>query len=193
MAQTYLQIQQQIAALQRESEIMRLAEVRIAIDKARAIISRFALTAEQLGLSASDSAVPAPAHPAPVKKAAAKKTSAKKTSAKKVSAKQKATLVLAAPVAAPVTAKKAPATKKAMKPVVKKAAASAKKTATPAAPAEAPLKPAPAANKTGPKYTSAIRYRDGDDNSWSGFGPKPKWLVAGIAAGRTLESFAVGK
>lgn len=188
MAQTYLQIQQQIAALQRESEIMRLAEVRIAIDKARAIISRFALTAEQLGLSASDSAVPAPAHPAPVKKAAAKKTSAKK-----VSAKQKATLVLAAPVAAPVTAKKAPATKKAMKPVVKKAAASAKKTATPAAPAEAPLKPAPAANKTGPKYTSAIRYRDGDDNSWSGFGPKPKWLVAGIAAGRTLESFAVGK
>lgn len=34
------------------------------------------------------------------------------------------------------------------------------------------------------------KYADGNGNTWSGFGPKPKWLRDGIEAGRTLESFA---
>lgn len=37
----------------------------------------------------------------------------------------------------------------------------------------------------------AIKYRDGDGNEWSGRGLQPKWLREAIAAGASLESFAV--
>jgi DNA-binding protein H-NS len=43
------------------------------------------------------------------------------------------------------------------------------------------------------KSDSAVKYRDESGNAWGGRGPKPKWLKAGLAAGRSLESFAVGK
>ena len=33
------------------------------------------------------------------------------------------------------------------------------------------------------------KYRDGNGNKWSGFGPRPAWLKAAIAAGKTLEDF----
>jgi DNA-binding protein H-NS len=45
----------------------------------------------------------------------------------------------------------------------------------------------PSKKKTAPKQA---KYSDGLGNTWSGFGPKPKWLREGIEAGRTLESFA---
>jgi DNA-binding protein H-NS len=133
MAQTYIQIHQQIASLQRRAETLRLEEVKSAIGKAKAIIARFALTAEQLGLA----------------------------------------VVSAKPSAAPVFVKtRAPAT------VVKKAVAPAAKTTK-----------SPVAKKA----ATPIRYRDNAGNTWGGRGPKPRWLVAGIAAGRTLESLATSK
>ena len=33
------------------------------------------------------------------------------------------------------------------------------------------------------------KYSDGAGNSWSGFGPRPKWLKEGIAGGKKLEDF----
>jgi len=36
------------------------------------------------------------------------------------------------------------------------------------------------------------RYADGQGNTWGGRGPRPRWLREALAAGRTLESFAVG-
>lgn len=39
-----------------------------------------------------------------------------------------------------------------------------------------------------PKATA--KYTDGAGKGWSGRGPKPGWVKAGLAAGRTLESFA---
>lgn len=35
-----------------------------------------------------------------------------------------------------------------------------------------------------------IRYRDDSGNSWTGMGPKPRWLRAAIEAGKKLEDFA---
>lgn len=35
------------------------------------------------------------------------------------------------------------------------------------------------------------KFRDSNGNTWSGRGLKPKWLVAAIQAGQTLESFQV--
>jgi DNA-binding protein H-NS len=37
----------------------------------------------------------------------------------------------------------------------------------------------------------SAKYRDIDGNEWVGRGPRPKWLRAAIAAGQSLESFAV--
>ena len=34
-----------------------------------------------------------------------------------------------------------------------------------------------------------IRYRDNSGNSWTGMGPKPRWLRAAIEAGKELEDF----
>lgn len=49
---------------------------------------------------------------------------------------------------------------------------------------------APAATKTAPtaRAPSVPMYRDAAGNTWSGFGPKPKWLKEALAAGATEES-----
>ncbi len=36
-------------------------------------------------------------------------------------------------------------------------------------------------------------YQDGAGNTWSGRGPRPQWLKAALAEGKSLEDFAVGK
>jgi len=55
----------------------------------------------------------------------------------------------------------------------------------------------PAANKKAPARKSAakgrpvaIKYRDGE-NTWTGRGNKPRWLVARLAEGKQLTEFAV--
>jgi DNA-binding protein H-NS len=50
-----------------------------------------------------------------------------------------------------------------------------------------PSKPT-GARAAAPAPTS--KYRDAAGNTWGGRGPKPNWLKAGLAAGRSLESFA---
>ena len=37
----------------------------------------------------------------------------------------------------------------------------------------------------------AVKYRDGAENTWTGRGNKPRWLVARLAEGRKIEEFAV--
>ncbi|MCW7539719.1 H-NS histone family protein [Aquabacterium sp. A7-Y] len=59
--------------------------------------------------------------------------------------------------------------------------------AKPASP-KAARRPA-ASGKTGRKVP--IKYRDDAGNAWSGRGSKPKWLVAALKSGKTLEDFAV--
>lgn len=53
------------------------------------------------------------------------------------------------------------------------------------------VKPPSAAGKGGKKAgkkPSVVKYRDTAGNSWSGFGPKPKWFKEALAAGATEES-----
>lgn len=49
-----------------------------------------------------------------------------------------------------------------------------------------------AKRKKGPQ---PIKYRDPENpkNKWSGMGPQPDWLKAGIAAGKTLENYATAQ
>lgn len=37
----------------------------------------------------------------------------------------------------------------------------------------------------------AAKYRDDQGNSWTGRGLKPKWLTAALAAGKSIDQFAV--
>jgi DNA-binding protein H-NS len=48
---------------------------------------------------------------------------------------------------------------------------------------------------TAPSVTvaSTIKYRDASGNWWGGRGPKPGWLKAAIAKGRSIESFAAAE
>ena len=41
------------------------------------------------------------------------------------------------------------------------------------------------------KPKSEAKYRDSDGHSWTGRGPKPKWLTAALEAGQSLESLKV--
>ncbi len=41
------------------------------------------------------------------------------------------------------------------------------------------------------KKTGVIRFKDDAGHTWSGRGPKPKWLKDGLASGKSLESFTV--
>lgn len=50
-----------------------------------------------------------------------------------------------------------------------------------------PSKASPARDK--PKLPA--KYRDLSGNSWTGRGPRPKWLVAALAAGQTLEDLTL--
>lgn len=40
------------------------------------------------------------------------------------------------------------------------------------------------------KPAASVKYLDASGNTWGGRGPKPNWLKAGLAKGRSLESFA---
>lgn len=48
----------------------------------------------------------------------------------------------------------------------------------------------PAASSSSGTTKPAAKYSDGAGKEWSGRGPKPGWVKEGLAAGRTLESFA---
>ena len=37
----------------------------------------------------------------------------------------------------------------------------------------------------------AAKYKDGQGNSWTGRGLKPKWLTGALASGKKIEDFAV--
>lgn len=49
-----------------------------------------------------------------------------------------------------------------------------------------------ATNGKGRAAAKGAKFSDGQGNQWSGRGPRPAWLREAIAAGRTLESFAIG-
>ena len=49
-----------------------------------------------------------------------------------------------------------------------------------------------ATKATGPKKMRvAAKYLDGQGNSWTGRGLKPRWLIAALGDGKVLEDFTV--
>ena len=51
----------------------------------------------------------------------------------------------------------------------------------------------PATRVPGKKPASSARFMDDQGNSWSGRGPRPGWIKAALAAGKSIEQYAVGQ
>lgn len=55
----------------------------------------------------------------------------------------------------------------------------------------APAKSRRRRTRAGSKYVPQVKYRDGEGNTWVGRGPRPQWLRDALAAGKSLQDFAV--
>jgi DNA-binding protein H-NS len=47
------------------------------------------------------------------------------------------------------------------------------------------------AGKRSKSKSGAIKFRDGNGNTWVGRGPRPQWLRSALSAGKQLSDFAV--
>ena len=193
MATTYMQLAQQIKALQAQAEQVKKKETAGVIASIKEAIAVYSLTAEELGLSGKSGAKSV----ASGKKPAARTGRGKKMSAKRVSIAYQdgsgntwggrgprpawlrsaleggATLEsFAAGVAAPSESSR-----------------SAENEGEPMA--AAPVKKGRAAKAVkAPKAAAAVKYKDDAGHTWSGFGPKPGWFKEALAAGKSLEALA---
>lgn len=176
MAQTYKQIQKQIEQLQRQAEALRSSEVKGVVDRIKVAIANYGLTAEQLGLGTNKPA----ARSKKIKKASGKsgaKFSDGNGNAWSGRGPRPGWLREALTSGRSIEEFRVGSHKKST------AISSEMALGETAAPAtrRARKKAKRAASKT---------YRDDAGNSWSGFGPKPRWLKAQLDAGKSLEDFA---
>jgi DNA-binding protein H-NS len=182
MPQTYHQLTKHIAELQAQAEGVKRSEVAGVIAKAKEAIRVYGLTRQDLFDAKTPRAAQASKGPKGKK---AKSSEAKYADGKggvwvgrgkrpvwlsdllKAGAKLEDFLASkfadSAPVAAVTDSSKPPAAKKGV--------------------------PKKASTKAVAKKAAKAKYRDDAGNSWSGFGPRPKWLKEGIAGGKQLEDF----
>lgn len=163
---SYAQIQRQIEALQRQADELRAQEVAGVVARIKEAIAHYSLTAEQLGYGAT---------------LRVSKPKARKIGGADVPAYSDGhgnTWGGRGP--RPHWLKAAIADGKSLKDFASSSGS-------------APVKKEKASKKakaTSGKKRSAIRYQDESGNTWSGFGPRPRWLRDALEAGQTLEQLA---
>jgi DNA-binding protein H-NS len=168
MAQTYLQLQRQIEKLQHQAERLKAQEVSGVVERIKVAIEHYGLTAEQLGFGSS------------------KGTS---RTAMKSSSKTPHNDLKAAKYAdgqGNVWSGRGP------RPHWLRDALAAGKPMESFASGSQPATSRKRKSKASQKRT-AQQYRDDGGNTWSGFGPRPRWLKDALAAGASLEQFAVSR
>lgn len=175
MPQTYTQIQKQIEALQKQAEKLKSSEVPGVIERIKTAIAHYSLTPEQL--FGASSAV------------ARKATSSSAKTAGKTNRAKGSTNAAYADGAGNTWGGRGP------RPRWLRDALAAGKTLEDFATSASSTKSAAGAAKTKTgkskvKRKAKASYRDESGKSWSGFGPKPAWLKAALAAGKALEDFA---
>ena len=176
MAQTYSQIQKQIEILQRQANALRNSEVKGVVDRIKVAIAHYGLTAAQLGLGPGQTA----ARP---KKAL---DSSAKPGAKFSDGNGN---VWSGRGPRPLWLRNALI---AGRSIDEFRVGSAKKQKASSARPESGETAAPSVLRARKKAkrTAKTSYKDDAGNSWSGFGPKPRWLKAALEAGKSLEDFA---
>lgn len=194
MATTYMQLAQQIKALQAQAELTKKKEIVEVIARIKDAISVYSLTAEELGFGVGSGAKPSTA------KAAGRAKSAKAGRGTRAATKQATVAyrddagntwggrgprpawlrtaiqggaelasfaVGASRAAQPVTADRAP--------VVEPAA---------------PVNEARTSKARKSPKASTVKYKDEAGHTWSGFGPKPGWFKEALVSGKTPEELA---
>jgi len=165
MTQSYKQIQKQIEALQRRADKLRDQEVKGVVERIRVAIAHYGLTAAQLGFNAnSGSGKP------------------------KTNAKVK-------PSRTARTAKYSDGQGNSWsgmgkRPFWLRDALNAGRSLEEFASETAAAKPESPKGRTAKKRKSKVAYQDQAGHTWSGMGPKPRWLKEALEAGKTLEEMA---
>lgn len=174
MAETYLQLQRQIEKLQHQAEKLKAQEISGVVERIKVAIEHYGLTAEQLGLGSSKGT-----------SRAATKSSAKATPKDLKAAKYADSQgnVWSGRGPRPHWLRDALAAGESLESF----ASGSQPTASPKQKSMSMSK-----SKTSTKRT-AQQYRDDSGNTWSGFGPRPRWLKEALAAGTPLEQFAADR
>lgn len=188
MAKTYAQLAKEIESLTKAAAALRKQEIPTVVTRIKEAIGAYGLTAADLGFTDVQS------EPAAPRQVAAAPAAAKK--AKKPAG---------SPGKVPVKYRDGNGnswTGRGSKPGWLQAALSAGQsleafsvdTDTDAGAAAASAPPAggerPAPKSKPAKSASTAKYKDEAGHTWSGFGPKPGWLKAALADGKTLEQMA---
>ena len=165
MTNTYSQIQQKIAKLQKEADALRQKEANGVIARIKVAIEHYGLTAEQLGFVG-------------VKASGKAKVLGKAASGGKYRDGNGQSWSGRGP--RPRWLREAIAGGASLESFL------AVRGAAGAAPARAKgIKAAKAAKSK--RRPSTVLYQDGAGNSWTGRGPQPRWLKDALAGGKTLE------
>jgi DNA-binding protein H-NS len=173
MAKSYSQLVEQIEALKQKANVLKRKEAQGVIAKIKEAIAYYDLTAEDLGFSTASGRLNTG-----TRTAMARKASAKSSASAKYGNEEGQTWSGRGPK--PGWLREALAQGHSLEDYALAGASQSTTTAR--------RRPASAA-KTGRKVP--IKYRDGAGNAWSGRGSKPKWLMAALKSGKSLEEFAV--
>ena len=172
MTQTYSQLQNKIAKLQKAADALRQKEVAGVVSRIKVAIEHYGLTARQLGLADGPALGQAMTRAKPTKKA---RQSGKPAAATKHKYSNGNGQSWSGRGPRPRWLREAIAGGRALDEFL----------ATPGAPAKAIG--AAAKTKTAKRRPSTVLYRDGAGNSWTGRGPQPRWMKEAIAGGKTLD------
>ncbi|MDM0032350.1 H-NS family nucleoid-associated regulatory protein [Variovorax sp. J22P271] len=171
MAKTYQQIQKQIEQLQRQAEALRGSEIKGVVDRIKVAIAHYGLTAAHLGLDSASS------------------KATKKSSKSSAQFSDGTGNVWSGRGPRPRWLRDALASGRSIDEF--RAGSSPRSTlATAIGKLDAASAVAKATAKTAKRAPSKVSYRDDAGNSWTGRGPKPRWLKAQLDSGKTLQDFA---
>ncbi|MEJ7688023.1 MAG: H-NS family nucleoid-associated regulatory protein [Variovorax sp.] len=158
MSQSYKQIQKQIEGLQRQAEKLRNQEIDGVIARMKTAIAHYGLTAAQLGFGASANGVKAKSGKAASGRPA-KYSDGQGNSWSGIG----------------------------KRPYWLRDALEAGRALEEFAAAGSSSRTRPAKAKSAKKRKSKVSYRDEAGNTWSGMGPRPRWLKEALDDGKTLE------
>jgi DNA-binding protein H-NS len=162
MTQSYKQIQKQIETLQRQAEKLRMQEIDGVVARIKVAIDHYGLTAAQLGLGSTANNVKAKARTKTGKAVPARSAKYSDGQGNSWSGMGK-------------------------RPYWLRDALNAGRTLEEFATGSLSPEPKSAKSKTSRKRKSKVVYRDQAGHTWSGMGPRPRWLKEALDAGKTLE------
>ena len=176
MAQTYKQLQKQIEQLQQQADALRSDEIKGVVERIKVAIAHYGLTAAHLGLIAT--------------KPGKDNVSARKSAVgSKIQFSDGNGNVWAGRGPRPHWLRDAIAAGRSIEEFRAGPAAAAKPPQSLSETMQSSFD-AKRAAKRAKRAPSKYNYADVAGNSWTGRGPKPRWLKAAIEGGKTLQDFA---